>query len=69
MKMSLKDFNIHVMNLSSRVNSANQNDAQLGDILVEFHITDRDGMTHTADSVDQMVYDVLDSKKVKIYLS
>lgn len=70
MKMSLKDLTIHVMNLSSQVNSANPSDAQLDEIMVEFEVDDRsERTTITVDSVDAMIYDVLDPKKVKIKLS
>ena len=70
MKMSLKEFNLAVMNLHSRINLTNRvDDVPTEDIMVEFHLTDRDGMHHRADEVESMTYNVLDPKKVVITLS
>ena len=69
MKMSLKDFNMYVMNLHARVSTNNSHQIPTEEIMVEFHLTDREGMNHNADDVEKMVYDVLDPKKVHIYLS
>lgn len=70
MKMSLKDFNMHVLNLHARVGMSNRaDDIPTDEIMVEFHLTDRDGMSHRADDVEKMTYDVLDPKKVVIQIS
>lgn len=68
MKMSLKDFALKVINAQNTIRFT-VDGKNSEDIQVEFYAVDRDGVHHTFDSVEKIVYDVLSPQKIEIHLS